>query len=225
MSLIIPANSASLSGGYAVDNSVRFNGGSSDYLNRTPASASNRQIFTFSFWVKRSRLGYEQYIYCTSPSNAQTQILFTSGDLFCFDHYITGYDTSVRSTQVFRDTSAWYHFLVSVDSTQATSSNRVKLYVNGSQITSLSTSTYPAQNFQYSVNNTVVQNIGRWIPGPDNYYSGYFSEYCLIDGQQLDPTSFGEFDADTGIWKPIDVSGLTFGTNGFYLDFENSGAV
>ena len=216
MPLIIPSNSIS-AGGYEVSYSTNL--GDNAYYSRTPASASNRKTFTFSFWVKRSRLGYEQYLYCTSPSNAQTQIIFSGQDYFGFDHYTTGYATSVRSTQVFRDPSAWYHFMVAVDTTQVTASNRVKLYVNGSQITDLSASTYPSQDYQYSVNNTVVQNIGRWIPGPDNYYSGYFSEYCLIDGQALDPTSFGEFDADTGIWKPIDVSGLTFGTNGFYLDF------
>ena len=95
------------SASYPVGNSARFNGPSSDYLNRTPASATNRKTFTFSFWVKRSRLGYEQYLYCNSPSNAQTQIIFTGGDVFGFDHYTTGYTTQVRSTQVFRDPSAW----------------------------------------------------------------------------------------------------------------------
>lgn len=196
----------------------------STYLARTPGSASNRQIFTFSFWVKRARLGYEQYLYCTSPSNAQTQIVFTGGDVFGFDHYTTGYDTQVRSTQVFRDDSAWYHFVVGIDTTQATSSNRVKLYVNGSQITDLSASTYPSQNYQYSVNNTVVQNIGRWIPGPDNYYDGCLSNYYLIDGQQLDPSYFGQTDTTTGIWKPKSYSG-SYGTNGFFLKFENSGSL
>ena len=226
----LPAQYQAISGGNwppiptIAANSLRFNGGSSDYLNITPASASNRETFTFSFWVKRSRLGYEQYLYCTSPSDAQTQIIFSGGDVFGFDHYTTGYDTSVRSTQVFRDPSAWYHFVVAVDTTQATASNRVKLYVNGSQITDLSASTYPAQDYQYSVNNTVVQNIGRWIPGPDNYYSGYFSEYCLIDGQALDPTSFGQFNAN-GIWTPIPIGISSFGTNGFHLRFENSASL
>ena len=196
----------------------------STYLSRTPGSASNRQIFTFSFWAKRSRLGYEQYLYCTSPSNAQTQIIFTGGDIFGFDHYTTGYTTQVRSTQVFRDPSAWYHFVVAIDTTQATASNRVKLYVNGSQITDLSSSTYPSQNFDYSVNNTVVQNIGRWIPGPDNYYDGCLSNYYFIDGTALTPTSFGETDATTGIWKPKSYSG-SYGTNGFFLKFENSGSL
>ena len=128
---------------------------------------------------------------------------------------------------MYRDVSAWYHIVVAVDTTQGTASNRLKLYVNGEQITSLQASSYPSLNFDTLINN----NNAHYISGAvDTTYGtrrfdGYMAEVCFIDGTALDPTSFGEFDEDSGIWKPISVSGLTFGTNGFYLDFEDSAAL
>ena len=134
-------------------------------------------------------------------------------------------NSELQTNAVFRDPSAWFHAVVAVDTTQGTDSNRVKLYINGTQVTSFQTESYPTQNTEYVINHTVEHNIGKSI----NFarpYDGYMCEVVLIDGQQLDPTSFGEFDEDSPtIWKPIDVSGLTFGTNGFYLDFENSGSL
>ena len=227
MPLIIPSNSISAVGGYEIDNSLRFNDGSSDYLNITQ-SAGNRQIFTYSLWVKRSTLGNRQrLIRDYNSSTAIFQIYFESSNdtLFVLDYTDTNPNPiQIRTNQVFRDPSAWYHIVVSIDTTQATSSNRVKIYVNGSQVTSFAEENYPSQNFNSSGNqsgNTLY--IGS--TGSGDYYDGYMSEVVLIDGQQLDPTSFGEFDEDSGIWKPIDVSGLTFGTNGFYLPFENSAAL
>ncbi len=133
------------------------------------------------------------------------------------------------TNRLFRDPSAWYHIVVAVDTTQSTASNRVKIYVNGTQETSFSTETYPSQNLDTNFNDTNHQNIlgaVYQIGGSLQYYDGYMAEVVFIDGSQLTPTSFGEFDEDSPtIWKPIDVSGLTFGTNGFYLDFENASSL
>jgi len=215
-------------GGYNVDNSLRFDDGSSDYLDRTPASASNRKTWTFSCWVKRGNLtGAQQHIIQMFPAGTgYTRVFFENDESLSCD----GTDSSagnafeLTTNRLFRDVSAWYHIVVALDTTQGTASNRLKIYVNGIQETSFETETYPAENIDYQINNNEQHNIGRYNGGSE-YFDGYMAEVVLIDGQQLAPTSFGEFDEDTGIWKPIDVSGLTFGTNGFYLDFENSGSL
>ena len=213
--------------GYDVANSLRFNSGSSENLTKTPSSASNRKTFTFSFWFKRSKLGVTQTLFCAGVYNSTvfSQLYIDSSDKLFFQGYDNAGNQNASlntSDMVFRDVSAWYHIVVEVDTTQATSSNRVKIYVNNSQIT-FGTNNYPSQNYDYAYNNNDVHKIGGRSSG--NYFDGYMSEVTFIDGQQLDPTSFGEFDEDSGIWKPIDVSGLTFGNNGFYLDFEDSSAL
>jgi hypothetical protein len=223
MSLIIPANTLA-SGGYAVDNSLRFNRGSSDSLTRTPGSAGNRRTFTFSCWFKLGNIASSQsgyYQIFGGLAGAANDGLWISDSDKLYIYFDAG--EKRITNQVIRDISAWYHVVFAVDTTQATASNRIKLYLNGSEITSFSTSADPSLNYDSGVNNTTLQNIGTRIT--DDYFDGYMAETVLIDGSQLDPTSFGEFDEDSGIWKPIDVSGLTFGTNGFYLDFEDSAAL
>ena len=216
---------SALAGEFEVANSLRFNDGSTDYLNKTLSSSpTNRRKFTFSTWVKRSELGdYQTLIGANVGSGLRDTIRFNNNDVIhIFFNEVSG--ASLITNQVFRDPSSWYNIIMAVDTTQATASNRIKLYVNGEQVTSFSTSNYPSQNYDTSMNYSVDHNIGK-----DFLYSelfdGYMAETVFIDGQQLDPTSFGEFDSDTNIWKPIDVSGLTFGTNGFYLDFENSSSL
>ena len=223
MPLIIPSNSIS-AGGYEVDNSLRFNSGSSDYLNRTFGTPTNNKIFTWSGWLKRANLSSYSTIFRTA-GNPSTGFRFEqTSDIFRF-FFNNGTDADFQTTQVFRDVSAWYHIVIAVDTTQGTASNRVKIYSNGSQITSFSTATYPALNLNPQMNSGINHTIGKYTDNTSENYNGYMAEVCFIDGQALDPTSFGEFDADTGIWKPIDVSSLTFGTNGFYLDFESSGSL
>lgn len=229
MPLIIPSNSIS-DGGYVVDNSLRFNDGSSDNLARTPSSASNQKTWTWSGWVKRaSGLGTFQIFFGvnngTSDSvafelgfNASNQLVALPWNFYFF-----------KTNAVYRDTSSWYHVVFAFDTTQATSTNRFKLYVNGEQVTSFESTSYPSLNSNWVVNSTASHRLGivNYVSagGLNRPFDGYIAEAVLVDGQQLDPTSFGEFDEDSGIWKPIDVSGLTFGTNGFYLDFENSGSL
>ena len=228
--LIVGGNQSA--GGYEVDNSLRFDRASSDYLNITYGSAGNRKTMTFSFWIKRGKLSTTEYPMSIFDSGTgfQADMRFSTTDIFRM--YST--DTSgtpalfLVTNRLFRDTSAWYHMVWEIDTTQATASDRVKLYVNGVQETSFSTETYPAQNIDLRWNGTSgstggVTNIGAINGG--NSIDGYMAEVVFIDGTALDATSFGEFDEDTGIWKPINVSGLTFGTNGFYLDFEDSAAL
>ena len=219
--------------GYEVANSLRFNDGSSDYLNRTQGTPTNADKYTLSVWVKRCGLTTSDYHYIASfdgGSNPREHIRFndTTDQLTWYFRDSGGTATSLTTNRLFRDVSAWYHIVCSYDSTQSTSSNRQKIYINGVQETSFSSSGYVAQNTDANLNtnsnNIKIGALGVSSPSA-GFFDGYMAEYVFIDGQALDPTSFGEFDEDSGIWKPIDVSGLTFGTNGFYLDFEDSSAL
>jgi hypothetical protein len=224
MPLILPGNvaSATASTTYDVDNSLMFDG-SDSYLNITSGSSpTSTQKFTVSFWLKRSELGREQHIF---GGVSAAQCYFISDDRLRFADTTSG--TNYYTTQKFRDVSAWYHIVIAVDTTLGTAGDRARIYVNGSEITAFDTETNATQNNNtaYNIGSTAYV-IGRYNPSQSQnyYYSGYMAEYVFIDGQQLAPTSFGEFDDDSPtIWKPIDVSGLTFGTNGYYLDFEDSG--
>jgi hypothetical protein len=230
--LIVGGNQTA--GGYEVDNSLRFNEDNNDYLNRTPSSSSNRTTFTISVWVKRSDLGSSETFNIfqqrdNSNNSKQFTIQLRNDEIRMLDQSSGVNRLLLQTDRLFRDVSAWYHIVVAVDTTQGTSTNRAKLYINGVQETDFSSNIYYAQDYETAVNNTVRALIGASRPNStgtlSNYFDGYMSEFVLIDGQQLDPTSFGEFDEDSGVWKPIDVSGLTFGTNGFYLPFENSAAL
>ena len=128
----------------------------------------------------------------------------------------------LRTSQVFRDPAAWYHIVVAVDTTQAAASDRVKLYVNGSQVTSFSTATYPSQNFETRVSNGHSEQVGAEATSY-SYIDGYLAEVNFIDGTQLTPSSFGE--TKNGVWIPKAISGLTYGTNGFRLTFADSSSL
>ena len=213
--------------GYNLTNSLRFRRSASAYLSRSQTSG-NSKTWTWSGWVKRGSLSSTQTVFGTlqypTPSNYQTYIYFTNTDNLEFFAY-TGSTTNaqITTTQVFRDVSAWYYITLVVDTTQATSSNRVKLYVNGSLVTSLTNATYPSQNYDTWINNSGSSGVGlgRTYPYNDTqYFDGYMAEINFIDGQALTPSSFGEFNADTGVWQPKRYTG-TYGTNGFYLQFTD----
>jgi hypothetical protein len=221
---LILAAAGAVGGDYQISRSLRFNSADSAYLSRTPASAGNRKTWTWSSWVKRSDINsavpQQLFAVRTNPTPG-TLINFdqaTQGNVFRFEDLSSS--SEVRTTQTFRDVSAWYHVVVAIDTTQATASNRVKLYVNGTQVTALSTANYPAQNTDTAVNAASEHNIGRQ-PVFGNYLTGYMTEINFIDGQALDPSSFGEFNATTGVWQPIEYTG-TYGTNGFYLNFSDN---
>ena len=235
MSIIIPANSA-VGGGFNVANSLRFNRGSSDSLSFTPDSTTNRRTFTISFWTKISEANVGSVEYGIFNAGQQPndngwfniQQGHTSDGDFMSQFY-SGAFRNFKLTQKISDTNAWYHFVVAMDTTQGTDTNRLKYYINGTQVTSFNSPIYPDQNFDTKVSTDgQIQSIGSKRNGSAalvDHFEGYLSEFVMIDGQQLAPDQFGEFDEDSGIWKPIDVSGLTFGTNGFYLDFEDSSAL
>jgi len=227
MPLILGANSAS--GGYNVANSLRFNSGSSDNLSRTPATATNRKTWTWSAWVKKvsNPATFTSLLEVGTGSNVYTTIAFDTSEklVLATQDEGSGGVMNVISSAVLRDTSAWYHIVIAIDTTQATASNRVKGWINGQQITSFSTADYPTQNRDTYVNNTNVHYIGRRFGG--TYFNGYMSEIYLIDGQALTPSSFGQTDPSvpsSGIWQPKAYTG-SFGTNGFYLKFANSAAL
>ena len=211
---------------YEVANSVIFDTDAS--LTKTPSSAGNRKTFTFSAWIKgqpttatNSMSGQAIYSAGTSATN-RTHWYFSDGT-FQFRTEISDSQKIIITNRLFVDPSAWYHFVLAVDTTQGTDTNRVKIYVNGVQETSFSSASYPSQNDDTFVNNSQAQYIGRSSWTASSYFNGYMAEVVLLDGTAASPTDFGEFDEDSPtIWKPKNVSGLTFGTNGFYLDFEDS---
>ena len=197
------------------------------YLTRTPSSTGNNQKFTISCWLKRSGLGSQEIF--TNAYNAQSDNGFLSARFVNDNIELTGWSTTWRVTNAkFRDTSAWYHVVIAIDTTLATAGDRIKIYVNGSQITSFSTSNNPSQNHNFPFNTaSFVQDVGcnNYGSGRTQFFNGYISHYAQVDGSQLTPTSFGETDSTSGIWKFKSPSGITWGTNGVHLKFENSGAL
>ena len=209
-----------------ITNSLIFNDGDTAYLSRTPSSAGDLKTWTWSGWIKRGILGGSQNIFISGSNvtgNISTQLGFLSDDRFQIYSTLSGYtnDMIVGSSASYKDTSAWYHFVIAVDTTQATASDRAKLYVNGLEVTNLANATYPTQNYDTATNNTVAHTIGRFTNVAVNYFDGYLAEIHFVDGTAHEPTDFGNFDAN-GIWIPKAVTGITYGTNGFYLDFSDN---
>jgi len=228
MPLILGTNSIKDTG-YDVANSLRFNDGSSDFLSFTQGTATSRKTFSISVWVKRANLSAQQQIFETwLDNNNRTDMQFTASDKILLQQTLSGSTSiNIETSRLFRDVSAWYHILAVFNTTESTSSDRVKLYINGVQETSFSPATYPSLNADLALGTSSYTNfLGKYSSSGGNYFDGYMAEYVFTDGTALSNTDVGEFDEDSPtIWKPIDVSGLTFGTNGFYLDFENSGSL
>jgi hypothetical protein len=217
---ILGGNSAVAS--YQIDNSLRFNDGDSPYLSRSFTSVTNTKKFTASFWFKPSQIPQSNFSGFLDVGGDNSFSLFTDSTIYFFE--AGGNQFYWRPRMLFRDCSAWYHFVLACDSTLATQTDRVKMYVNGVRITSFHNNSGPSQNYDFAVNTTGnTRYIGQKLD-QSSFYDGYLAEFYQIDGQQLEPTDFGEFDANSGIWKPIEYTG-TFGSAGYYLDFENSGSL
>ncbi len=209
----------SLRGGSSfITRSLRFRSSASAFLNRTFTTPTNQAKWTWSGWVKRGTLGSLQRLLSsgtTSSDTATTAVYFSTADTLVF----SGGATNFRiSSQVFRDVSAWYHIVISIDTTQAVEANKILIYVNGNQITFSTTNAITTCAF----NSAQTANIGQL--GGANYLDGYLAEVNFIDGQALTPASFGAIDSSTGVWAPRPYSG-TYGTNGFYLKFANTSSV
>ena len=199
------------------------------YLTRSVSSTGNRRTFTISTWFKRSGItGANQKIFeAVVDGNSYTDLRLKTTEALQFYTEAAGISKiSLVTNRLFRDPNAWYHVVIAVDTTQGTASDRVKMYINGVQETSFSTATYPDQNYDTYVNYSSATNvIGRRNPYSDFYFDGYLSHLSLVDGTALAPTVFGSTDSTSGIWKFKSPSGVTWGTNGFHLKFENSGAL
>ena len=200
----------------------------STYLNRTFSTPTNNKKWTYSLWVKRASPSTDNgLLSCGANGNNRGLIYISSGNTLGYFDTDSGTDTTtIVTNRLFRDVSAWYHIVIAVDTTQATSSDRVKIYVNGTQETSLSSSTYPLQNYDGYINSGIRHDIsGRNHQGTsDLYFDGEMAHVNFIDGTAYDASAFGETDATTGIWKPKTTPSVTYGNNGFFLKFENSGA-
>ena len=225
MPLILGTNSIKDTG-YNVANSCRFDGSSSYLTSGSFGTATSGTTWTFSLWVKRSEISSANYI-CGSYDGSRTNsldLVYDAADTLSFYHGSDdGNGKLVKPARLFRDISAWTHIVWSVDTTQGTAANRVKVYFNGVE-DAKATATYPDQNAVAKLFADTNNKIGsQWNATSGTIFDGYMAEIVFIDGLQLAATSFGEFNEDSpAIWQPINVSGLTFGNNGFYLDFEDS---
>jgi len=229
MPLILPGNvaTATASTGYNVANSCRFNDDDSAYLSRTQTSGSTTK-FTYSAWMKRNKLGSAQdFLDVYDDNNNRFGFFWSDDDQIDMYNKISGSVNFQKITTArYRDISAWYNVIIAADTTLATAEDRIKLWVNGVRVTSFGTNTNPGSSDNLSIHSSDdTQKIGAYgTSGSD--YDGYMAEVVWIDGTTYANTDFGEFDEDSPtIWKPKDVSGLTFGSNGFHLDFEDSSAL
>ena len=208
--------------------SLRFNSGDGAYLSRTPSSTGNRKTFTLSLWVKRHRLdGNAQQIfgqYRAGSPEAQNRFQFYflgTGELEIHTFSLT----HLKTSRVFRDPGAWYHIVLAVDTTSSTADNRMRIYVNGAEVTDFATRNNPSQNLDLGVNTDGEINIGTAANAKSSYYGDFsLADIYFIEGSQLDATSFGAYD-DSGVWQASGYSG-TYGTNGFrLLDFANESTI
>jgi hypothetical protein len=219
MSLLQNSNAIS-AGGYDINNSLRFKRSSSAYLSRTMSASGT--TCTWSVWVKRGQLGVIQGIFdFTDGVTTSFGIEFTASDTIDFYNFLNLYTMRLNTTQVFRDPSAWYHIVAVIDTTNATSSDRARLYVNGQRVTAFSTATYPTQNLAMNISTSRAFDIGATGATHTQNFDGYLAEFNFIDGQALTPSSFGETDPVTGSWVAKKYTG-TYGTNGFYLPFSDT---
>ena len=211
-------------GGAEIERSLRFE---SAYLNRSPSGDGNRRTFTLSVWIKRSDIGEHYILDAFQDDSNRTRIGIEAGNGMQVTNRVSGSTTQLSSSQKLRDCNGWYHLVVAIDTTQATSSNRIKYYVNGVLDTNV-TGTYPSQNDVTFVNHSGDNHtigVGQDSGGLEQYFEGYMAEMHLIDGLQLDASYFGYTDGQTGTWRPKRYTYGNYGTHGFHLDFsDNSSA-
>jgi hypothetical protein len=239
MFLTEAANRGSISTGYDIDNSLKLEADNTEFMDRIITTTGNRRTWTHSSWVKRTEIsytgdGYGHTFFFGGAYGSEGCILrFNTGttaatlDTIQIDIGAGGTLSRSHTSQVFRDAAAWYHIVLAVDTTQSTATDRFKLYVNGELVTSYYSRNNPAQNFDtgnnYASSSTYLNNVGAYKSGGTTYgkFCGYIAESYNIDGSALAPTEFGEFDEDSGIWKPKEYTG-SFPNNSWYLDFEDS---
>ncbi|NCW68007.1 MAG: hypothetical protein EBV86_05485 [Marivivens sp.] len=214
---------ASGAGGYTIDQSIRFDEGGPAYLSRTLGTPTDGKTFTFSAWIKRGKFGNRTFLSASGPSYPspaeEASFYIASEVLDVYEWTGSAYAWHLRADPLLRDPSAWYHLVLIYDSTEATSSDRVRLYTNGEQITSFQTASYPSLNSTTFINSAEPHRVAYRV---DNLtpWDGYMAEINFVDGQALEPTSFGETNND-GVWIPKAYAG-TYGNNGFYITGADS---
>ena len=217
--------------GFDVANSCRFNEASADSLHRATGETTGATNWTLSTWIKRSTLGSltngGTFMGWYSATNKRSVFGFNDSDkLYWWSDNGSGTQGDATTAAVFRDVSAWYHVVLRIDTTQSSQSDRVKIYVNNVEQSLTFSGSHPTQN-EANTGMYGASYIGSsfYNTATDRHFGGYLAETVMIDDASLNPDQFGEFDSDSGIWKPIDVSGLTFGSDGFYCDYEDSSAL
>jgi hypothetical protein len=225
------ANRGSISTGYDIDNSLKLEADNTEYLYKTNDAGTNRKTFTVSMWFKRTELADDYMTLWQGGANGEaTRLGFYGGtpkEAIWVDigggTGNTGTLYRSYSNQVLRDTSAFYHIVLAVDTTQATEANRFRLWLNGEEVTSWSQRQYPVQDFECAVEASVNMNWGAYDA---TYYKmcGYIAECHYLDGVTAVQTDFGEYDEDSGIWKPKAYAG-SYGGNGCYLNFDDSASL
>ena len=230
MPTIIVANSVRDTG-YNVANSIRLDGTDAYFVRTLSQAGTSNKAFTFSCWIKRSKRNSDvpRLIHMGGTGGSPTHYISVrfrddQNGRLSFYTEAGGGGFQLNTNRLFRDTTGWMHIVVAVNSADSTESNRQRMYVNGVEETSFSSTTAMSLNSNLGFNDSSdVIYLFRKQQDTD-HFPGYACEVAFIDGQQLAPTAFGEFDEDSPtIWKPIDFKNdVTFGTNGFYLEFKDS---
>ena len=217
------------SGAQVIDGSLQFNTDFNFHLTRTPGSAGNRKTWTWSGWIKKDTVGTYQPVFFgnqTGSNNTGNGFRFDNGDKIDFYQYASSSFTyRLLSNRVLRDVSGWFHIVIAFDTTQSTEADRIKIYLNGEQVTSWGTETYPNQNTDGHVNNNTAQYIGAYNFSDSvltEKFNGHMSQVYLIDGQALDASDFGFTDPLTNTWRPKKYTGTFTGTNTFYLPMDGN---
>jgi hypothetical protein len=224
MPLILGGQSA-IAAGYSIDNSCRFDPGDTDTLDLTFGTPTDVDKWTISFWIKRSGVADANYIPISGGAGSNWTDIYFAGWDFRFADYQGSYTGVLNTNAFYRDPSAWYHFVAVWDSGNGVAGDRMKAYVNGTQLTSFSATTDPSSGQDSVFNSAVIHHIGV-DQATNGYWDGFMAEIVLCDGQAYAASDFGEFNEDSPtIWQPKDPSGLTFGDNGYWLDFEDSAAL
>ena len=225
-------NRGSVSTGYEIANSCKFEADNTEIIYRTNESGTNRKTFTVSAWFKRTELGATQEVWHGGRNGETTVIGMITYSGFADKLWVdvgggsgnTGTLYRSASTQKIRDTSAWYHVVVAVDTTQSTEANRMKVWLNGVEVTSWEQHQIPVQDYECALESGTEMAWGGYRPSNVDLLSGYIAEGHYLDGVTKVQTDFGEFDEDSGIWIPKKYTG-TYGNNGCYMKFDDSSSM
>jgi len=223
------ANSGSVSTGFNIDNSLKFERANAEAIETTNQAAGNKKTWTFSAWIKRTELSKD---YHTVFGSGYTAIKLMEQDNIRVELYDGSNTRYADTANLLRDTAAFYHIVVALDSTDGTAADRVKIYINGVRVTSFSNTTYTnmTQNDEFglgyagSAGSERYLRLGRYFDGAEGF-SGYMSDVYYLNGTAEDADAFGETDEDSGIWKPKKYTGSGFGTQGFKYEFKDSSAL